>query len=109
MMIQQFHLDIFQRYHKRGMDAYRKGDLSIARRNLLKAAEMLFKLAGESRGELQRVRKEKANMLSWPFYSMLSSRIVSSICGALIGIIGGTSTILSIGNALGCSDQTGSS
>jgi len=62
-MIQQFHLDIFERYHKRGLDAYRKGDMPTARRNLLKAAEVLFKLAAASRGELQRVRKDKAQKL----------------------------------------------
>jgi len=62
-MTQQFHLDIFERYHKRGLDAYRAGDGATARRNLLKAAEVLFKLAAASGGELQRVRKDKAQKL----------------------------------------------
>jgi transitional endoplasmic reticulum ATPase len=62
-MIQQFHLDIFERYHTRGLAAYRNGDLATARRSFLKASETLFKLAAESQGELQKVRKEKANRL----------------------------------------------
>lgn len=59
-MMQQFLLDNFQRYHKRGIEAYRKGDLATARRSLLKAAELLFTLAAKSQGQLQRMRKEKA-------------------------------------------------
>ena len=62
-MIQQFHLDIFERYHKRGLEAYRGGDMATAKRSFLKAAEVLFKLAADSAGELQRVRKEKAGKL----------------------------------------------
>lgn len=62
-MIQQFYLDIFDRYHKRGLEAYRSGDLQTARHSFLKASETLFKLAADSKGELQRVRKEKAAKL----------------------------------------------
>ncbi|MCY3018345.1 MAG: ATP-binding protein [Planctomycetota bacterium] len=62
-MIQQFYLDIFERYHQRGLEAYRGGDAGTARRSFLKAAEVLFKLAAGSAGELQRVRKEKAQKL----------------------------------------------
>jgi len=61
--MQQFLLDNFQRYHKRGMDAYRRGDMLTARVSLLKASELLFKLAAGSSGELQKVRKEKARKL----------------------------------------------
>ena len=62
-MTEQFHLDNFRRYYRRGLNAHRKGDLALARMSLLKAAEMLYKLAAESKGELRTVRKQKARRL----------------------------------------------
>lgn len=56
----QFHLDLYRRYYERGIEAHKAGDLGRARIDLLKAAEILFKLANESAGDLQRVRKERA-------------------------------------------------
>jgi vacuolar protein-sorting-associated protein 4 len=62
-MIHQFRLDIFDRYHARGLEAYRQGDMPTARRSFLKAAETLFKLAAESKGELRKAREAKAEKL----------------------------------------------
>ena len=39
-MDQSFYLDVFERYHKRGLAAHRAGDLRTARTCLLKAAEI---------------------------------------------------------------------
>ncbi len=63
MSRQQFYLDHFKRYYQRGLKAHRKGEHGLARMSLLKAAEMLYKLAAESEGELQKVRKKKARRL----------------------------------------------
>ncbi|MDP6381412.1 MAG: ATP-binding protein, partial [Phycisphaerae bacterium] len=62
-MIHQFYLDTFQRLYKRGLDAYRKGEMQRARRDLLRSAEMLLKLAAGSEGELRRTRKAKARQI----------------------------------------------
>ncbi len=62
-MSDQFYLDNFRRYYRRGLKAHRKGELPLARMSLLKAAEMLYKLAASSTGELRTVRKQKARRL----------------------------------------------
>ncbi|MBI4604708.1 MAG: ATP-binding protein [Planctomycetes bacterium] len=62
-MMQQFLLDNFRRYQARGIEAHRRGDHKTARTSLLKAAELLFKLAAGSQGELKRIRQEKAYKL----------------------------------------------
>lgn len=62
-MIQQFYLDTFQRLYKRGLDAYRRGDLKRARADLLRSAEMLLKLAAGSAGRLRAARKAKAHQI----------------------------------------------
>jgi len=62
-MIQQFYLDTFQRLYKRGLEAYRSGDLKRARTDLLRSAEMLLKLAAGSSGRLRSTRKAKAHQI----------------------------------------------
>ncbi len=57
---QQFYLEHYERYYRRGIEAHRKGELDRARHDLLKAAEMLYKLAAASTGQLRDVRKQKA-------------------------------------------------
>jgi len=59
----QLYLDLFERYHKRGVEAHRDGKGGLARRSFLQAAEVLFKLAGESEGQLQKSRKQRAAKL----------------------------------------------
>jgi SpoVK/Ycf46/Vps4 family AAA+-type ATPase len=60
MIAQQFYLDTFQRLYKRGLEAHRAGDAKRARTDLLRAAEMLLKLAAASAGDLREARKKKA-------------------------------------------------
>jgi SpoVK/Ycf46/Vps4 family AAA+-type ATPase len=60
---QQLLLDLFERYHRRGMEAYRRGDNAVARRSLLQAAEALLKLATSSAGHLRKARAERADKL----------------------------------------------
>ena len=60
---QQLLIDLFDRYHNRGMEAYREGDHPTARKNLLQAAEILFKLAAQSSGQLRTSRMERADKL----------------------------------------------
>lgn len=62
-MIQQFYLDMFRRLHRRGLTAYRAGDWRKARADLLRSAEMLYKLAAGSSGPLRQARKEKAGKI----------------------------------------------
>jgi len=62
-MDQGFYLDVFRRYYRRGLVAHEKGDAGAARGALLKAAEVLYKLAAASSGELRRTRKEKAGKI----------------------------------------------
>ena len=57
---QQFYLDHYERYYRRGIEAHQKGEVGRARHDLLKAAEMLFKLAAVSKGQLRDARKQKA-------------------------------------------------
>ena len=59
----RFYLDNFERYYKRGLDAFQEGDMAEARFSLLKASEYLFKLARDSEGRLRDVRKRKAMQL----------------------------------------------
>ena len=60
---QQFYLETYERLYQRGVDAHRKDDFAAARRDLLKASEMLYKLAGLTNGSLRRTRTEKAAKL----------------------------------------------
>ena len=60
---QQLLLDLFERYHRRGMEAYRRGDEAVARKSLLQAAESLLKLATSSSGQLRKTRAERAEKL----------------------------------------------
>jgi len=62
-MDQGFYLDVFRRYYQRGLAAHQKGDAAAARAALLKAAEVLYKLAAESAGELRSARKAKARKI----------------------------------------------
>jgi SpoVK/Ycf46/Vps4 family AAA+-type ATPase len=60
-MDQGFYVDIFERYYKRGLEAHKAGRGDEARRALLKAAEVLYKLAGAApEGPLREARKSKA-------------------------------------------------
>lgn len=58
-----FYLRGFQDYQRKGLDAYRAGELQEARFNLLKAAEFLFKLSRGSEGKLREKRAEQARRL----------------------------------------------
>ena len=58
-----FYLEMFRRHYRRALAAREKGDAPAARRGLLKAAEVLYKLAGASSGELRRARKAKARKI----------------------------------------------
>jgi len=60
---QQLLLDIFDRHHKRGMEAHKAGKHAEARRRLLQAAEALMKLAALSTGQLRTSRMERADRL----------------------------------------------
>lgn len=60
---QQLLLDVFDRHHKRGMDAYKSGNHAVARRSLLQAAEALMKLAAQASGQLRASRMERADRL----------------------------------------------
>ncbi|OGL43851.1 MAG: hypothetical protein A2161_19065 [Candidatus Schekmanbacteria bacterium RBG_13_48_7] len=59
----RFYIDTFNDYKEKGLSALRKGNLTEARFNLLKAAEYLFLLAEKSEGELRTVRKQTARKL----------------------------------------------
>ena len=56
----QLFLDLYERHYRRGIQQYREGNGLAARKSLLKAAELLFKLAACSTGQLRTARKEKA-------------------------------------------------
>lgn len=56
--------DAFNIYYDRGMEALKEGNLDMARRNILAAAETLLKLAKDSTGELRNKRIKRADELS---------------------------------------------
>ena len=56
-------LERYEQYLDRGVGAARHGRLTQAREYLLLAAERLFEIAGESPGELQRLRAQRAGEL----------------------------------------------
>lgn len=60
---QQFLLDAFTTYYNNGMSAQKKNNISLAKKNFQKAAEVLLKLAKMSSGELKKSRFEKAKRL----------------------------------------------
>ena len=62
-MKQRFYLESFERHRRRAMNAHRRGDAPTARAELLRAAEMLYKLAGLATGELRDVRRRRAQEL----------------------------------------------
>jgi len=62
-MKQRFYLENFERHRKRAMTAHKRGDTGTARVELLRAAEMLFKLAALATGELRDVRTRRAQEL----------------------------------------------
>lgn len=59
----KFLFDTFNIYYNRGMQARESGNIDVAKRNLLLAAETLLKMAKESKGELQKSRIARANRL----------------------------------------------
>lgn len=59
----KFLYDTFNMYYNRGMNAKEQGQIDIAKKNLLFAAETLLKMAKESKGELQKSRVLRANRL----------------------------------------------
>ncbi len=59
----KFLYDTFNIYYNRGMKAKEIGNVDLAKRNLLLAAETLLKMAKESKGELQKSRILRANRL----------------------------------------------
>jgi SpoVK/Ycf46/Vps4 family AAA+-type ATPase len=62
-MKQRFYLENFERHRKRAMGAHKRGDTATARAELLRAAEMLFKLAAFATGALREVRTRRAQEL----------------------------------------------
>lgn len=59
----QLYLDNFHKHKKNGLEAYRNGDLEMAKSNLLQAAHYLFLLAQKSQGTLRENRKKNASKL----------------------------------------------
>lgn len=59
----RFYLENFERHKRKGLEAYDRGDGLEAKYHLLKAAEYLFRLAGESEGQLKYKRVENAKKL----------------------------------------------
>lgn len=62
-MQQAFLYDAFNMYYSLGVRARQQGDEALARRQLLKAAETLLKLAAISNGALKRARIDRAERL----------------------------------------------
>lgn len=60
---QAFLYDAFHMYYSLGIEARDKGNPELARKQLLKAAETLLKLAAYSTGELKRARIDRADRL----------------------------------------------
>ena len=60
---QAFLYDAFNMYYSLGLRARKEGNEAVARRQLLKAAEALLKLAALSGGELRRARIDRAERL----------------------------------------------
>lgn len=58
-----FYLRGFQDYQRKGLDAYRAGEMQEARFNLLKASEFLYKLSRGSEGKLREKRADQARRL----------------------------------------------
>ena len=59
----KFLYDTFNIYYNKGIEAREKSNIDLAKRSFLLAAETLLKMAKESKGELQKVRFERANRL----------------------------------------------
>ena len=59
----KFLYDTVNIYYNKGIEAREKSNIDLAKRSFLLAAETLLKMAKESKGELQKVRFERANRL----------------------------------------------
>ncbi len=60
---QQFLLDAFNTYYNNAMEAKKKNNITLAKTNFKRAAEVLLKLAKMSEGELKKSRLERASRL----------------------------------------------
>lgn len=56
--------DMFKLYYEKGLQARDNGNVELAKKNLLLAAQTMFKMAKESNGELKRARFERATRIS---------------------------------------------
>ena len=62
-MNQQLFTDLYEKHHTRGLGEYHRGNIPEARQHLLKASEVLFRLASATSGSLREVRKAKARQM----------------------------------------------
>lgn len=75
---QQFLLDAFTTYYNNGMNAQKKNNIPLAKKNFKKAAEVLLKLAKMSSGEIKKSRFEKAKRLIEYMENLSETKVVNN-------------------------------